>query len=145
MTTTATTSMNDYLTSSITYSVLPPLLTSSIQNILYSYNLISPQPAQSQQFQRDRRNIHTILIVAYLSYTIYTAYTGLPPTYYDVLGVNTTVSSSELRSRFKVLYFLKFESTDGLQIKDVASRQIPQRGRRVFGSQTCLSDSPGSN
>lgn len=104
--------MNDYLTSSITYSVLPPLLASSIQNILYSYNLISAPPAQSPQFQRDRRNIYTILIVAYLSYTIYTAYTGLPQTYYDVLGVNTTVTPSELRSRFKVLYFLNFEPTD---------------------------------
>src|SRR5271169_4091722 len=96
--------MNDYLTSSITYSIIPPLLTSYLQKFLYSSNVIPPQHPQSPQFHRDKRNIYTLLVIAYLIYTTYAAYTDLGPTYYDILGVSTTVNATELRSRFKILY-----------------------------------------
>jgi hypothetical protein len=96
--------MNDYFVSSITYSILPPLIASSLQNLLYSNNILPRQHPQSHQFQRDRRLIYTILVLAFLFYTTYTAYTGLSPTYYDLLGVSTAATPSELRSQFKILY-----------------------------------------
>jgi len=95
--------MSEYVTASVTYSVLPPLLTSYVQKFLYSSNLLAPQHPQSPQFHRDRKIIYTVLVIAYLLYTAYSAFAGLSSTFYDLLGVTTTVDSSELRSRFKIL------------------------------------------
>jgi DnaJ domain len=97
--------MNDYLASTIAYSVLPPLLTTYLHSILYSSNILAPQHPQSPQFNRDRKVIYSGLVLAYLVYTAFQACTTLPPTYYDVLGVPVNVTSSDLRSQFKILYY----------------------------------------
>jgi hypothetical protein len=93
----------EYLTSSLSYSILPPLLTSSLQNILYTSNLIPVQSPQSPAFHRDKKIIYTLLVLGFLIYSTYTGYTGLGPSYYDVLGVPTSAPSSDLRTRFKIL------------------------------------------
>ena len=93
----------EYFTSSLSYSILPPLLTSSLQNILYNAKFLRAQHPQSPAFHRDRKVIYTLLVLVFLIYSTYTGYTGLAPTYYDILGVSTSVTSSELRSRFKIL------------------------------------------
>ena len=95
--------MSEYFTSTLTYSILPPLLTSTIQSTLYSNNFLTRQHPQSPQFRRDRKVIYTLLVLAYLFYTLYSAFNTLEPTLYDLLGVPTDVSSAELRSRFKQL------------------------------------------
>lgn len=99
--------MADYLTSSLTYSILPPLLTSTIQSTLYSNNILTPRHPQSREFNRDRKAIYSLLVAVYFIYTVYTAFTSLEPTFYDLLGVPVDVSSTDLRSRFKQLYGLK--------------------------------------
>jgi hypothetical protein len=96
--------MNDYFISSLAYSILPPILTSSLQNLLYSNNIIPRQHPQSLKFQRDRKFIYTLLVIAFLVYSTYTAYTSLGPTYYDLLDASITATTSELRSQFKILY-----------------------------------------
>src|SRR5271170_5196580 len=95
--------MTEYLASSVTYSIVPPLLTAWLQKFVYSSKIIPAQHPQSPKFHRDHLVIYTLLVVAYLVYTAYTAYTGLGWTYYDVLGVSTSVTPAELRSRFKTL------------------------------------------
>ena len=95
--------MTEYLASSVTYSIVPPLLTAWLQKFVYSSKIIPAQHPQSPKFHRDHLVIYTLLVVTYLVYTAYTAYTGLGWTYYDVLGVSTSVTPAELRSRFKTL------------------------------------------
>jgi hypothetical protein len=121
--------MNDYLASSITYSVVPPLFTSYLQKILYSFNIIPPQHPQSPQFHRDKRIIYTLLVIAYLVYTTRTAYTELKPTYYGILGVSTTATATELRSRFKILYTNNCEyalTVDQSRYTPISQQQLAQ-------------------
>ena len=115
------TAMTQYLASSLTYSIVPPLLTSYLQKLVYSSNIIPAQHPQSPKFHRDRLIIYTLVVVAYLVYTTYTAYTGLGWTYYNVLGVSTSVTPSELRSRFKSLSVLGFRR-NWLKVKSITSR-----------------------
>jgi hypothetical protein len=100
--------MAEYVTASVTYSVLPPLLTTYLQKFLYSSSILPVQHAQSPQFHRDRKFIYTALVVAYLLYTTFAAFAELHPTYYDLLGVATTADATGIRSRFKILYVPHF-------------------------------------
>lgn len=94
----------EYLTSTLSYSILPPFLTSSLQNILYNSKLIPIQNPQSPAFHRDKKVIYTFLVLVFLIYSTYTGYTGLGPSYYDILGAPTSATPSDLRTRFKILY-----------------------------------------
>jgi hypothetical protein len=96
--------MAEYITASVTYSVLPPLLTTYLQKFLYSSSILPVQHPPSPQFLRDRKFIYTALVVAYLLYTTFAAFSELHPTYYDLLGVTTTAGETVIRSRFKILY-----------------------------------------
>jgi hypothetical protein len=100
--------MAEYVTASVTYSVLPPLLTTYLQKFLYSSSILPVQHPQSPQFHRDRKFIYTALVVAYLLYTTFAAFAELHPTYYDLLGVATTADATGIRSRFKILYVPHF-------------------------------------
>jgi len=94
----------DYLSSLLTYSILPPLLTSTLQSALYATHILPPQPSHSPSFIRDKKALHTFLVVLFLVYSVYTAHTGLSPSYYTLLGMPTSATSADLRSRFKLLY-----------------------------------------
>jgi hypothetical protein len=100
--------MAEYVTASVTYSVLPPLLTTYLQKFLYSSSVLPVRHPQSPQFHRDRKFIYTALVVAYLLYTAFAAFVELRPTYYDLLSVTTGADATEIRSRFKVLYARPF-------------------------------------
>jgi hypothetical protein len=113
--------MAEYLTSSLSYSVLPPLLTSTIQSTLYSHNILTPRHPQSPQFHRDRKIVYTSLVAVYFVYTVYAALSSIEPTLYDLLGVSVDCTSVELRSRFKQLYLHERKANE---IQTSSSRQI---------------------
>jgi len=143
--------MTDYLTSSVTYSIVPPILTSWLQKFVYSSKIIPAQHPQSPKFRRDHLIIYILLAATYLVYTSYTAYTGLEWTYYDVLGVSTSVTPAELRSRFKtlskVLHPDKSSTTNGafLEVRHAYQtllNPIKRKAYDLFGPFTTQWDFP---
>ncbi|CAI2171927.1 16503_t:CDS:2 [Funneliformis geosporum] len=91
------------------WAFLPSLVTNWIQNIYYKivYSAGANIPKRGQaKHALHRKRIYIFVVLAYLIYTVVEVIRSIPPSYYNMLGVNQDFTPKELKSNLRKLQLI---------------------------------------
>lgn len=103
----------------LSWMVLPPLMTQALLRGLYSLQILTPPstPAQSQMY---KQRAQAAVIVGYLVYIVYAAFLHGPTNYYELLQVGLEDDTETIRRSFRRLARIHHPDKVGATVQNEA-------------------------